>query len=107
MESYNPLLMVKPFNARGALALSKEFMTNADAPSIAAIGMIDHPINPYLGTPLAEAENGKIPQTVARGVSFQPRRHGPYVYNLSGTREFRGPDIFRASSWDPWREIVK
>jgi hypothetical protein len=108
MQRYNPLLMVKPFHSRGSLALSQEFMTNADAPSIAVNGMIDNPINPYLGTPLASpAENGKIPQTVARGVSFQPRRHGPYVYALSGTRKFRGPDIFSASSWEPWEEIKK
>jgi hypothetical protein len=104
MESYNPLLMVKPFNARGTLAVSQEFMTNADVPAIAAEGAIDNPVNPYLGTPLAPKHN-KIPQTVARGVSFQPRRHGPYVYNLSGTREFTGPDIFHASSWGQWQEI--
>ncbi|MDR1248770.1 MAG: YidC/Oxa1 family membrane protein insertase [Treponema sp.] len=106
MESYNPLLMVKPFNARGPLAVSQEFMTNADVPAIAAAGAIDHPVNPYLGTPVV-LKNDKIPQTVARGVSFQPRRHGPYVYNLSGIREFTGPDIFRASSWGPWREIKR
>jgi hypothetical protein len=105
MEGYNPLLMIKPFKARGPLALSDEFMTNADVPAIAVDGAIDNPVNPYLGTPVAEPENGKVPQTVARGVSFQPRRHGPYVYNLSGTREFHGPDIFSASSWRPWREI--
>jgi YidC/Oxa1 family membrane protein insertase len=106
MQSYNPLLMVKPFNARGPLARSEEFMTNADVPSIVAEGAIDNPVNPYLGTPIAPASN-KIPQTVARGVSFQPRRHGPYVYNLSGTREFLGPDIFHASSWAKWQEQKK
>jgi YidC/Oxa1 family membrane protein insertase len=105
MESYNPLLLVKPFNARGPLAVSREFMTNADAPALAAEGAVANPINPYLGTPVAPPRDGKVPQTVARGVSFQPRRHGPYVYNLSGTREFFGPDIFSASSWGPWQEI--
>jgi hypothetical protein len=105
MENYNPLLMVKPFKARGPLALSKEFMTNADVPSIAAEGLLGNPINPYLGTPVAAPENGKVPQAVARGVSFQPRRHGPYGYTLSGKREFYGPDIFSASSWGPWQEI--
>jgi YidC/Oxa1 family membrane protein insertase len=105
MESYNPLLMEKPFNARGPLAVSQEFMTNADVPSIVVEGAIANPINPYMGTPVAPPRDGKVPQTVANGVSFQPRRHGPYVYNLSGTREFLGPDIFSASSWGPWQEI--
>jgi hypothetical protein len=105
MQSYNPLLMVKPFNARGPLALSQEFMTNADTPSIAVEGVIANPVNPHLGTPVRPPHNGKVPQKVARGVSFQPRRHGPYVYNLSGTREFFGPDIFHASSWGEWQEI--
>jgi arylsulfatase A-like enzyme len=112
MESFNPLLMVKPFNARGALVISEEFMTNADVPAIAAEGAINHPVNPYLGTPVAPQNDGfnpgrKIPQTVARGVSFQPRRHGPYVYNLSRIREFTGPDVFHASSWGQWQEIEK
>jgi hypothetical protein len=48
MQSYNPLLMVKPFNARGPLALSQEFMTNADVPSLAVEGAIPNPVNPYL-----------------------------------------------------------
>jgi YidC/Oxa1 family membrane protein insertase len=102
MESYNPLLMVKPFNSRGSLNISDKFMTNADVPSLAAADM-DKPVNPYLGTPLGDAAK-KLPLRVARAVSFQPRRHGPYTYKLNGTREFTGSDIFHASSWDNWQE---
>jgi hypothetical protein len=101
MESYNPLLMVKPFDSRGTLAISGKFMTNADVPSLASVDM-DNPVNPYLGTPLGEVT--KLPLRVAQAVSFQPRRHGPYTYKLSGTREFTGPDIFHASSWGEWQE---
>jgi arylsulfatase A-like enzyme len=103
MEGFNPLLMVKPLNARGPLVRSEDFMTNADVPSMATAGMIDNPVNPYLGTPL-EPTGSKVPQTVARGVSFQPRRHGPYAYAISRIREFLGPDIFHASSWGQWQD---
>jgi hypothetical protein len=80
-------------------------MTNADVPSIVTAGM-DNPVNPYLGTPIGE-EAKKLPLTVAGAVSFQPRRHGPYTYNLSGTRELKAPDIFHASSWGSWQERGK
>jgi hypothetical protein len=106
MESFNPLLMVKPFNTRGPLTISDQFMTNADVPSIVTADM-NNPVNPYLQTPLGGEDFKKLPLTVGRGVSFQPRRHGPYVYNLSGIREFNGPDIFHASSWGKWQEPGK
>lgn len=46
--SYNPLLMVKDFNARG-FTTDDTFMTNADTPCIAFSGLIDKPINPFTG----------------------------------------------------------
>jgi YidC/Oxa1 family membrane protein insertase len=100
MESYNPLLMVKPFNSRGNLRISDEFMTNADVPSIATEDM-DNPVNPYLGVPIRR-DAKTLPLRVARAVSFQPRLHGPYVYSLSRTRRLIGRDIFRADSWEAW-----
>lgn len=43
-----PLLMVKDFDADGFTA-SDVFMTNADVPSMATNGIIDHPVNPFTG----------------------------------------------------------
>jgi hypothetical protein len=101
MESYNPLLMVKPPNSRGPLAISDDFMTNADLPSLVTVDM-PNPANPYSGKPINSGDK-KRPLTVAQAVSFQPRRHGPYSFTLSGIREFFGSSIFSSASWGEWQ----
>ena len=48
IERYYPLLFVKDFNAKH-LTVSKEFMTNADVPSIAFKDIVANPVNPFTG----------------------------------------------------------
>jgi YidC/Oxa1 family membrane protein insertase len=105
IEAHNPLLLVKQPDARGPLTISDAFMTNADVPTLVTAEM-DNPVNPYLGTPIGSAAKDG-PLTVVDEVSFQPRRHGPYRYNLTETRKLVGRDIFKAASWDPWQEVTK
>ena len=52
---YYPLLMVKDFNATG-FAVSDEFMTNADVPTIATRDVIENPVNPFTGNPINSDE---------------------------------------------------
>jgi YidC/Oxa1 family membrane protein insertase len=105
MESYNPLLLVKDPGVRGSLRISREFMTNADIPALVTAEW-DNPVNPHLGTPISSASK-KEALSVVKEISFQPRRHGPYQFNLTGTRKLFGRDIFRAGSWDEWRQDEK
>jgi len=49
---YNPLLMVKDFNAAG-FRIDHRFMTNADTPSLAMDSLIENPVNPYTGKPVS------------------------------------------------------
>jgi hypothetical protein len=49
VEQFNPLLMVKDFDASGPLRTDNTFMSNADVPSLALHGLIDNPKNPYTG----------------------------------------------------------
>jgi hypothetical protein len=100
MEAYNPLLMVNARNARGPLAIAPDFMTNADVPTLVTADMAS-PVNPWRGTPLPSPEKD-APLIVSQAVSFQPRRHGPYRFTLSGTRELLKIDIFSADSWADW-----
>ncbi len=46
--SFYPMLMVKDFNSK-EFTESKEFMTNADVPTIAFEGLIENPVNPFTG----------------------------------------------------------
>jgi YidC/Oxa1 family membrane protein insertase len=50
---YNPILLVKDFNASSALRTDDTFMTNADVPLLAAAALIESPMNPFTGRPLS------------------------------------------------------
>ncbi|MDR2965755.1 MAG: YidC/Oxa1 family membrane protein insertase [Treponema sp.] len=101
MEGFNPLLMVKDFNTRGQLTVSEKIMTHSDTPYLAAealgiTGIMD----------LEAAEKIKkegIP--VFSAVSSQPLRHGPYLYNLTGKRNFNGNNVLERESWGEWESF--
>ncbi|MDR0707456.1 MAG: membrane protein insertase YidC [Treponema sp.] len=101
MEDFNPLLMVKDFNAHGPLSVSETFMTNADVPVLVTQGLLE-PKNPHLGTSLSRTFQENDPLAVTRAVAANPSKHGPYLFNLSGVRTLIGRDIFKASSWGGW-----
>jgi len=81
IESVNPVLMVKDFGSTG-FAVSDEFMTNADVPSLAMNGLIDDPVNPFTGNSVSsedknagechvfEAANWTV--TSNNGTQFEP-----------------------------------
>ena len=48
VEMYYPLLMVKDFDS-DEFVTSYDFMTNADVPTLATMGLIENPINPFTG----------------------------------------------------------
>ena len=54
-ERLNPVLLVKDFNSTG-FKVSYEFMTNADTPSLALEGIVDHPVNPFTGNPIDQSQ---------------------------------------------------
>ena len=55
LELYNPLLMVKDFDARG-FSTSEEFMTIADVPTLALADLVAEPTNPFTGNPINSDE---------------------------------------------------
>lgn len=48
VNAFNPLLMVKDFGA-AEFTTDDSLMTNADVPSLAMEGIIEHPVNPFTG----------------------------------------------------------
>ncbi|ULQ58708.1 hypothetical protein K7I13_09080 [Brucepastera parasyntrophica] len=102
MERYNPLLIVKDRDTRGPLAVSDEFMTNADVPTF-VVRDIPDPVNPYLGLPInSEEKNGPLFIYKAPG---SQNRHGPANFTLGKARPLLGHDIFRTSSWGEWEDV--
>jgi arylsulfatase A-like enzyme len=62
VESLNPLLMVKDFNADGEWTINNSFMSNADVPGFAMQDVIENPVNPYTGNPVNDdlKKNGPL-----------------------------------------------
>jgi hypothetical protein len=52
IDSFNPILLVKDFNASGPMRTDDTFMSNGDVPSLALQGLFDDPRNPYTGNPV-------------------------------------------------------
>jgi membrane protein insertase Oxa1/YidC/SpoIIIJ len=49
VDQFNPLLLVKDFNARGDMKTDMTFMSTADVPTLAVEGLIENPVNPFTG----------------------------------------------------------
>jgi hypothetical protein len=84
IDNFNPLLLVKDFDASGALTTDNTFMTNADVPSLAFAGQIANPVNPFTdravsveakSRPLYVSPSGSIPpgDPDAARVTLNPR----------------------------------
>ena len=50
-ELFNPVLLVKDFGSSG-FTVNRDFMTNADTPALALMGLVSDPVNPYTGNPI-------------------------------------------------------
>lgn len=49
ITGFYPLLMVKDFDSKESFAISTEFMTNADVPTLATQGLLEKTVNPFTG----------------------------------------------------------
>jgi len=99
-NGFHPLLLFKPFNAKGSLDISSDFMTNADVPSLVleAFGQFN---NPYTGNPI-NSEKKKGPLLVGNG-PWEIFNHKPNQYQYF--KQYYVED----SMLDPsnWSEVKK
>jgi membrane protein insertase Oxa1/YidC/SpoIIIJ len=63
VDHFNPLLLIKDFNAKGMIKTNMAFMTNADVPSLAMKDIIEDPANPFTGNFISIADKNK-PQLI-------------------------------------------
>jgi hypothetical protein len=107
LQSYNPLFMVKDFNATGdtdadsiaaAIAVDNSFMTNADTPFFALRGIVANPVNPFTHIPLTEDKDSGIAITTIGALSSY--RHSEYRYNIAPNQWLYVHDnIFDPNNW--------
>ncbi|MCR5105559.1 MAG: membrane protein insertase YidC [Eubacterium sp.] len=97
----NPVLMVKDFNAHGAITEDRKFMTNADTPSLVAAGIIDNPINPYTGVPLDSSEKFSHDQVIIFPGGIELEEPEAITYDKEGQHWISvHDDIFDLDNWE-------
>jgi hypothetical protein len=99
-ERYNPVLLVKDFGDHGTFAVDAAFMTNADVPALAVRGLLDHPVNPFTGNPLADILK-KDEALITTGHIPMADGHGKYVFTIKKNQWMRVHDnIFDSANWE-------
>jgi hypothetical protein len=98
LQSFNPILMVKDFNAQGAPNNSDIFMTNGDVPILALEGIIENPVNPFTKIPLrSDKDNGIVITTIGAVSTY---RHNKNTYNINKNQWLYVKDnIFDSANW--------
>ena len=95
---YNPLLLVKDFNAQD-LTTDETFMTNADTPSIAISGLIDNAINPFTGKEINNEQKFNSKLMVSLSGKFSTSENCGTTYLPDPWAEVTGDDMFNPNNW--------
>jgi membrane protein insertase Oxa1/YidC/SpoIIIJ len=99
VDQFNPLLMVKDFDTNGAPRTDMSFMSNADVPSLALNGLVDHPKNPFTGADISMARK-KDPLYIAMSGSIHLQSRTATQIALNPKKDYFVHDnIFKAENW--------
>jgi hypothetical protein len=100
VDQFNPLLLVKDFDASGNLKTDMSFMSNADVPTIALRGLIDYPVNPYTGNSI-NSEAKKNPLYIGISGSIHISDPRTTQFGLNPKEDYYVHDnIFDANNWE-------
>jgi hypothetical protein len=103
LVNYNPLFLIKDFNARGPLTVDRSFMTNADTPSLAAGGLIPDARNPWTGNPLRPDKEHGV--TLTTSTLWSPDLHTKYAFRIAPDEYLTvHTDIFDPANWSTGRK---
>ena len=95
--AYEPLLMVKDFDAKG-FTTDSSFMTNADTPTLAVNNLVDQPVNPFTGNPItSDAKYSGELYTYETDAHVET--NNGYVFTDPQILVFRGNDIRNIENW--------
>ena len=98
-QYYNPLLMVKDFYSKG-FKESKEFMTNADVPTLATKSIIDNPANPFTGRRLSGVFKEDT-QLITTSDNWDTSINNGFKFDTSDGEWYavKPGDIFDSNNW--------
>ena len=104
IESLNPLLMVKDFDAEGEWTICDDFMTNADVPSLAMQNVIANPVNPFTGISI-DCEPKRNTLIVTDSDNWQVEVNNGTTFDLDGGNWWSVHDsIFDMNNWKKLEE---
>ena len=99
VQMYNPLIMVKDFDAHG-FATSDEFMTCADTALTALAGIVDEPVNPFTGNVLVTEKGPDVEQLVTSSWHHNALTHtGTDLDTSDGRWIVVHDDVFDLDDW--------
>ncbi|MCQ2471777.1 MAG: membrane protein insertase YidC [Clostridia bacterium] len=99
VEAFNPLLMVKDFNAK-EFTVSDEFMTNADAPALAVKDAVKNPVNPFTGKEINSNEKLAHSQQITTSCEHDILTNCGNTFNTSDGEWWTVKDnIFDKNNW--------
>jgi YidC/Oxa1 family membrane protein insertase len=104
VDNFNPLLMVKDFDMSGEMKTDMAFMTNADVPSFALNGQIDHPVNPFTGRIISQ-DAKKKPLYIAVSGFTSIENPNQTKFTLNPKQDYYIHDnIFDSANWEKAEE---
>jgi YidC/Oxa1 family membrane protein insertase len=101
VDQFNPLLLIKDFNAAGDVQTDTAFMSNADVPFFATLGQIENPRNPFTGKAIS-IDMKKKPLYIAVSGSIHIHNQSAAKFILNRNQDYLVHDnIFDAGNWIP------
>ncbi len=94
---FNPVLLVKDFNSK-ELKVDNTFMTNADTPSIALSGLIDHPVNPFTGHEINSDMKNSDSLYITLSYQHSPYKNCGNTFNPDPWAKLTG-NMFDPNNW--------
>ena len=99
VESVNPLLMFKDFDAK-EFTTDNTFMTNADVPTLAMQGIINDPVNPFTGNAVNSEAKNEEPMMVTLSDNLHLSKNSGNVFNTGDSSWYTvSGNIFDKSNW--------
>jgi len=98
-SSYNPILMVKDFDAHG-FTTSYDFMTNAEVAYLATEGLIEDPVNPFTGNPVRRMSDSEADRLCFFSTEHNVRTNNNNVFLPGDWYSLNDrDDILNTDSW--------
>ena len=94
---YNPLLLVKNFNATG-FTIDNTFMTNADTPTLALKDIVENPVNPFTGSPI-NSDAKDAPEQHVIETDFDTGINNGTTFLNPIRINVKNKDIFNLDNW--------